>query len=166
MADEPERTKFDQCVDCMCNAVAKFCSLTVAFSMLVGQVVYMVGVVRLAAAWGNFERVVVAHFLAMLFAFITLLGYLYLFLKGQKQIHFMSFLTGLLVVSFMLVSHSIGLTAPNVLDCGGNFSYLAGSFGDVANGVANGITNITLNKTLSGLSGGVVPPPSPPRGEY
>ncbi len=167
MADDPERSKFDECVDCLCSTVAKFCSLTVAFSMFVGWIVYMIGVIRLAAEWGNLERIVVAHFLSMFLSFITLLGYFYLFLKGQKQLHFMSFLTNLLVLSLMLVSHSIGLTAPNVLDCGGNFSYLTNSFGEVAGGVANGITNITLNRTLSGAvnaGGGVIN--GPPRGEY
>ena len=148
MADAPERTKLDQCADCLCNAIAQFCSLTVALSMFIGEIVYLVGVFKLAATWGSFERIVVAHFIAMFFSLFTLIGYFYLFLKGQKQIHFMSFLTGLLVLSFMLVSHSIGLAAPNVLDCGGNFTYLANSFGDVAGGVANDLTNISLNRTL------------------
>ena len=165
MADAPEKTKLDQCTDCVCNAVAQFCSLTVVLSMTIGEIVYLVGVFKLAATWGSLERVVVAHFIATLLALLSLVAYFYLFLKGQKQIHFMSFLTGLLV-SFMLVSHSIGLAAPNVLDCGGNFSYLAGSFTDVAGGVANDLANISLNRT-------VINTPAPPstsdseaRGEY
>jgi hypothetical protein len=170
MADEPEQTKLEQCGDCLCNAISKFCSLTVVVSMFVGEIVYIVGVFKLAAAWGSLERTVIAHFLGMFLSLITLLGYFYLFLKGQKQIHFMTFLTMLLVVSFMLVSHSIGLASPNVVDCGGNFSYLAQGFKDVTNNVANGVTNITLNRTnvqnLPGAVGGVLINGGPPRGEY
>jgi hypothetical protein len=164
MADAPEQSRLEVVVDCLCSAVTRFCSLTVACSMFVGVIVYMVGVMKLLGSWGSMERIVLAHFIAMMFAIVALVGYVWLFLKGQRQVQFMTVLTGILIIAFTLVGHSIGIAVPTVADCGGNFSVInvAQTVGEVAGGVAggiaNGISNISHNRTINGFTH--------PRGSY
>lgn len=146
-SDAVEQSKWDTCVDCMCSAIAKFCSLVVATSMFLGEIVYMVGVAKLVSTWGGVERIIGAHVVGMAVSLLALIGYLYLFFRGQKQQQFMSFLTILLIVSFTLIAHSVGIAAPSVIDCDNNFT-LIDSFGEVTGNVINGFSNVTLNRTF------------------
>lgn len=144
-----EQSRLDACVDCLCSLVAKFCSLIVAFSMTVGGIVYIIGVAKLTHSWGSMDRIVVAHFCAMISTFLANVCYIYLFLRGQKQVQFMSVLSTLLLISFMLVAHSIGVAAPNVVDCGSNFTVVSDTFGETAGNAVNGAVKTITNKTLN-----------------
>ena len=94
-----------------------FFSLITAVCSCIGCFVYVIGVLRFVNTQQTFYRTEVAHFIGMLFAIASTLGYLALFFVAKKSYRVLYLLTFIIVLSLFLVSHSLGLVAPTVDDC-------------------------------------------------
>lgn len=119
---------------------SKFFSLIIGIFAALACCVYFIGVMRLITARQRFERLEVPHFLGVGFAIISTISYLVLHFIPRKAYRLMYFLTAMLMLSIIFVSHSMGVTGPTVDDCNDDLGETAGHIGDALSNIANATT--------------------------
>lgn len=96
---------------------SKFFSIIIAVLLAIMTLIYMIGAGRLIDVTDSFFSSGFAHFLGILAALASTIGYGVLHVVPRKAYRLLYLITFLLALSIFLVSHSLGLTAPTVDDC-------------------------------------------------
>lgn len=125
---------------------SRFFSLILAGLNCIASLVLLIGFFKFAVTQGTFYRTEVAHFFAAVISTASTVGFLALHMVPRKRYRVLYLLSGLLVLSIFLTSHSLGLVAPTVDDCDEegllyNVSALINTTKDTASGVVHGITS-------------------------
>lgn len=108
---------FSEMCDKVMHFIRKFFSIVVALTMSLLTLLYIIGAGRVVTIDRSFGHAGFAHFLAILSAIVTALGYVALHFVPRKAYRLLYALTFMFILSIFLVSHSIGLSAPVVTDC-------------------------------------------------
>lgn len=115
------------CCETLVSFVRKFFSLLMAIIIAAATVIYVVGagvVITKDKSMGNSGF---AHFLGVLSAIITAIGYVALHFVPRKAYRLLYALTILFLLSLFLVSHSLGLAAIAVTKCNSDGEYGEGT---------------------------------------
>lgn len=100
-----------------CSFLRKFSSLILALIMAVITLLYVIGAGRVITLTHSMGKSGFAHFLGIIFAIITVIGYIALHFVPRKAYRLLYALTCLFILTMFLVAHSLGLSAPVVTDC-------------------------------------------------
>ncbi|EPY42729.1 hypothetical protein AGDE_01194 [Angomonas deanei] len=84
---------------------------------------YVIGAGRLITVEKNFGKIGFAHFLGIVFSIVTAIAYVILHFVPRKAYRLLYGITFLLLLTFFLVAHSLGIAAPTVSDCNADFSF-------------------------------------------
>lgn len=103
--------------DTVLSFLRKFFSLIIAILMALITVLYVVGAGIVITGAKSFGRSGFAHFLGIIFAIVTVIGYIILHFVPRKAYRLLYALTFILLSTMFLVAHSWGLSAPVVQDC-------------------------------------------------
>lgn len=107
----------DETLECLGTFFRRFFTLIVLVSSMVSCFIYTVGVLRYIRSIGQFKRLEIPHFMALVLAVASTVIYCLLHCSPKKMYRLMYGLSVLLVLSIGMLSHSLGITAPVVDDC-------------------------------------------------
>ncbi|KPA76028.1 hypothetical protein ABB37_08170 [Leptomonas pyrrhocoris] len=132
--------------DTVLSFLRKFFSLIIAILMAVITVLYVVGVGIVVTGAKSFGKSGFAHFLGILFAIVTVIGYIILHFVPRKAYRLLYALTFILLTTMFLVAHSWGLAAPVVQDCQRNGNlHINTTWGGIGSiGTVLGEDNVTI----------------------
>ncbi|KAK7194611.1 hypothetical protein NESM_000379600 [Novymonas esmeraldas] len=133
--------------DIILSFLRKFFSLILALVMAAVTLVYVVGAGMVITQASSFSKSGFAHFLGVIFAIASVIGYLILHFVPRKAYRLLYAVTFLLLATVFLVAHSMGLSAPVVADCNaansfdfsGNYTGI-GSIGSMLNDKNQSVT--------------------------
>lgn len=146
--------------DTILSFLRKFFSLILAILMAVITLLYVVGAGMVITGAKSFGKSGFAHFLGIIFAIATVIGYLILHFVPRKAYRLLYAVTFLILTTTFLVAHSMGLSAPVVSDCnaiGGinisvNYTGI-GSIGQMLNDKNENVTTGTLGEPVAQCNG-------------
>lgn len=119
--------------DTILSFIRKFFSLILALLIIATSFIYVVGACIIISKDKSFGNSGFAHFLGVLAAILTAIGYIALHFVPRKAYRLLYGLTFMFLVSMFLLAHSLGLSAPTVTDCNADVSYLNLSWEDWTN---------------------------------
>lgn len=99
------------------NALKKFFSVIFAIIIIVLTIAFLACSAHLIHVSRNFEKLGFSYFLAIIFSVVVAIGYLALHLLPRKAYRLLYALTGLFLISALLVGHSMGVSGITVNDC-------------------------------------------------
>ncbi|ORC86906.1 uncharacterized protein TM35_000252020 [Trypanosoma theileri] len=133
----------------LCSFLRKFLSLIVGAVMAFCTLLFVIGAGRVITLERNISRSGFAHLLAILTSIITVILYIALHFIPRKAYRLLYFISVMLVITMLFVSHSLGLAAPLVDDCNAlgliNYSDIVDKWKDM--GSVGVIFNNHTNKT-------------------
>ncbi|AIN96154.1 hypothetical protein LPMP_100840 [Leishmania panamensis] len=146
--------------DTILSFLRKFFSLILAIAMGFLTLLYVIGAGVVTTQAKSFSKSGFAHFLGIIFAITSAMGYLILHFVPRKAYRLLYALTFIMLTTVFLVSHSMGLAAPVVADCGvagslnftGNYTGI-GSIGSILNDENQNVTIGRLGQPVAQCKG-------------
>lgn len=134
--------------DTVLSFLRKFFSLIIAILMALITVLYVVGAGIVITGAKSFGRSGFAHFLGIVFAIVTVIGYIILHFVPRKAYRLLYALTFILLTTMFLVAHSWGLSAPTVQDCNTagalHVNTTWGGMGSIGSWLGDNDVNVTI----------------------
>ncbi|KAG5510739.1 hypothetical protein GH5_06963 [Leishmania sp. Ghana 2012 LV757] len=136
--------------DTFLSFLRKFFSLILAISIAFMTLLYVVGAGVVTTRAKSFSKSGFAHFLGIVFAIASVIGYLFLHFVPRKAYRLLYGVTFLMLTTVFLVSHSMGLAAPVVADCSAaNSLHFTGNYtgiGSIGSILDDDNKNITIGR--------------------
>lgn len=105
------------CIDTSVDFLRKFFSVIIGVLIAIFTLMFLISAASLINKQKSFSKSGFAYFLAILISIATAISYIVLHLVPRKAYRLMYALTGMLLLAFFFMGHSLGFAGPTVTDC-------------------------------------------------
>ncbi|GET86559.1 hypothetical protein, conserved [Leishmania tarentolae] len=141
---------FASVCDTILAFLRKFFSLILAMAMAFFTLLYVIGAGMTTTHAKSFSKSGFAHFLGVVFAIVSVIGYLILHFVPRKAYRLLYAITFLMLTTMFLVAHSMGLAAPVVADCNaaGSLNFMSNytGIGSIGSILDDNNENVTIGR--------------------